>query len=1023
MRAFQKDTLREIKRTLGRFFSIFLICGIGAAFFAGVRAASPDMRLAADSYYDEQNMMDIRLLSTVGFEQDDLDQIAQIDGVETVQPGYTVDVLTTLGDKNVVTKIYSMAPEETIGTDKEINRPLLIEGRMPEADNECLADALLLSSGVKVGDTLTVASGKTDEDIQDTLTTTTFEVVGIANLPIYNGTTRDNATIGNGSVAGFLLVPESAFCSERYTEVTLTVAGAKELMSYEDAYETTVEQVTSQLETLGEQRAQDWETDVIQKAKDELADAEKEYQDGKETAEREFADAQKTIDSNQKTLDESRDTLQQSRQTLEENQKTWEQSVSAFVTQLDPSFTELSQVDAWLANLQTQYEQALDEYEQSKPFLTPEQDAQAQAQLAQMEQTIGQVSQGKQELENAATQLEQAEKQIQDGERELASGETQLKQAQATLDREKKETDDKLDDAWQEILQARQDIADLPDCEWYVLDRNMNTGFVEYGFAADRMQAIANVFPAFFFLVAALVCLTTMTRMVDEQRNNMGIAKALGYTKRTIVSKYLFYALSASLLGSILGVIIGMQIFPKVIFDAYNTIYNIPTLYTPMYVDLASISVAMAVGTTILATLWASLSSLSHKPSELMRPKAPKLGKRIFLERISVIWRRLSFSGKVTARNLFRYKKRLCMTVFGIAGCTALLLIGFGIRDSISTIATLQFEEIYQYQDIVTMKDYLTQTDIDACRQGVESLEGVQGTTVIYAKSLQTRSQAEDSSEVDAYITVPQQSQELDQWITLRDVETKQALSIEDGGAIITDKMASTLDLEPGDTLEIKTDDGWAEVTVTAVTEHYLNHYVYLSQDTYESLFGEPPAYNQLYVKTDNTEDAYEQSLRASILELDNVTQVTSNSSTIGVFQDVVDNMMTVVFVLIISAGLLAFVVLYNLTNINIGERVREIATLKVLGFTRREVDMYVFRENLWLSLLGILVGFVLGKYLHLYIMSSVEVEMIRFGRQILPMSFGLAALLTLVFTLIVSVVMSRKLRKIDMVESLKSVE
>ena len=1022
MRAIQKDTFREIRRTLGRFFSIFLICGIGAAFFSGIRAASPDMRLAADAYYDEQNMMDVRLLSTVGFDQEDLDLIAQVEGVEGVKAGYTVDVLASVGDKNLVAKVYAMTPSARQGTENDINRPLLLEGRLPQADNECLADARLTYSGLSIGDTIRVSSG-TDDEITDTLESDTLTVVGIANSPLYNGTTRDSATIGNGTVSGFLMVPDTAFCLERYTEVTLTVSGAEAMMCYDDAYDTTVERVVSALETLGEQRTEDWETEVIQAAKEELADAEQAYQDGKQTADSELAAAQKTIDDRKKELADSKKALEENEKTLSHSRTEWQEGVTAFVTQLDPSYTELSQAEGWIAEKRGQYDQAQAQYEQSKPFLTPEQDAEAQAQLSALKGGIDQAAQGLSALQSAQQQIEDGERQISEGRAQLSDGEKQLDEAQRTLDREKAKAERELEDAWQEILDARQEIDDLPDCEWYVLDRNTNVGFVEYGFAAERMQAIANVFPAFFFLVAALVCLTTMTRMVDEQRNNMGVCKALGYGKGVIAAKYLFYALSASLLGSLVGVVIGMQFFPKVIFDAYNSIYNVPTLYTPMYADLAGMSIAMAVGATFLATLWASLSSLSHKPSELMRPRAPKIGKRILLERVHFLWKRLSFSAKVTARNLFRYKKRLCMTVLGIAGCTALLLIGFGIRDSISTIAAIQFEDLYQYQDTVTMKDDLPQAEIDRCREGVAAQEGVQDTAVLYVKNAQTRSQSAGETEVDAYITVPQQSDGLEQWIKLRDVKTKTPLSLDTGGAVITDKMAQTLDLAPGDVLEIKTDDGWRQIPVAAVTEHYLNHYVYLSQADYEQVFGEPPAYNQLYVKTDSTDSAYEESLRAGILKLENVTQASSNTDTIQVFQDTVDNMMTVVIVLILSAGLLAFVVLYNLTNINIGERVREIVTLKVLGFTRREVNLYVCRENLWLSLLGVLVGFVLGKYLHLYIMNSVEVEMIRFGRQILPVSYLLAAVLTLVFTLIVSVVMSRKLRKVDMVESLKSVE
>lgn len=994
MRAIAKDTAREMRRTLGRFFSIFIICAIGAAFFAGVRATSPDMRLAADTYFDEQNMMDLRVLSTVGFEQEDIDRIAAIEGLDGVQAGYTADVLATVHDKNMVAKLYSLPESGQTGTDNDINRPLLIKGRMPESEGECLADDRLTRSGVALGDTIQLASG-TDDAITDTLRTDTLTVVGIVNSPLYTGNSRDSATIGNGTVSGFLLVPPGAFTLERYTQVTLTVAGAKGLMSYDGVYEDKVEPVSQALERLGEQRAADWETDVIQKAKDELADAEKEYRDGKKKADRAFQEGQKTIDD--------------SREKLEENQNKWQQSVTTFLQSVDPSFTALSQVDGWVQDMQAKYDAALAEYQQNQPYLTPEQDAAAQTQLGQLKEGIETVKQGKARLADAKAQLD--------------SGEKELEQAQKTLNAKKKQTKKDLDDAWEKILEARQDVADLPTLEWYVLDRNTNVGFVEYGFAADRMQAIGNVFPAFFFLVAALVCLTTMTRMVDEQRGNMGVCKALGYGKPVIASKYLVYALSASLLGSIVGVVVGMQLFPQVIFDAYNTIYNIPQLYKPMHADLAAMSIAMAVGTTIIATLWASLSSLSHKPSDLMRPKAPKMGKRILLERVRFFWKRLSFSGKVTARNLFRYKKRLCMTALGVAGCTALLLIGFGIRDSISTVATLQFDEVYQYQDIVTLKDDLPTAEIDTALAGVRGQAGVTDATVMYAKSQQTRKQGTQTPESDAYITVPPKGVALENWIVLREVKGKTPLSIGTDGVIITDKMAETLDAAPGDVIEIKTDKGWRSVTVQAVTEHYLNHYVYMSPETYQAVYGEPVAYNQVYVKTDSTEESYETALRENILKLDNITQVTSNTSTVEAFQDTVDNMMTVVVVLIISAGLLAFVVLYNLTNINIGERVREIATLKVLGFTGREVNLYVFRENLWLSLLGIAFGCLMGKALHLYIMTSVEIEMLRFGRQILPMSYLLSAVITLLFTLLVSVVMSRKLKKIDMVESLKSVE
>jgi len=993
MKAIQKDTAREIRRTLGRFFSIFLICGIGASFFAGIRASSPDMRMAADRYFDEQNMMDIQLLSTVGFEQEDLEKIQKTDGIEGLEAGYTADVLAAVEEKNLVVKLYSLPEGAQKDTENDINRPLLTEGRMPQSADECLADTRLKHKGVQLGDRIVLQSG-TEDPLSDTLKYDSVAVVGFANSPLYTGTSRDSSNIGNGMVSGFILVPKQAFALERYTQVVLTIQGAKPLMCYDNAYEDAVASAKSKLEALGEKQADNWQTDVIQKAKDELSDAEKEYREAKKKTNRELDKAQAKIDSGKAEL--------------EKNKKTWKKNVNAFLAQVDGSFTKLSQVDGWIAEKQAQYDSALSQFEQGKAYMTPEQIAQTEAQLQTMKAGIEQIKQGKAQLTEAQTQLKNAKKQLESG--------------QKTLDANRKKAEKELDDAWEKILEARQDVADLPELKWYVLDRNTNVGFVEYSFSADRMQAIANVFPAFFFLVAALVCLTTMTRMVDEQRNNMGVCKALGYGKAVIAGKYLIYALTASLLGSVIGVALGMQLFPQVIFDAYNSIYNIPKLYKPLYMDLATISVAMAVGTTILATLWACVSSLSHKPSELMRPKAPKIGKRILLERVKFFWKRLSFSGKVTARNLFRYKKRLCMTVFGIAGCTALLLIGFGIRDSISTVATKQFQEIYQYQDVVTMKSDLTTEQVARCVQTVKQQQGVTDAAALYNKSEKVRKQGGEET-CDVYITVPEEPKLLNNWVVLKQKKTQTPLMLEDGSAVITDKMAQVLNLQPGDVMEIETDEGWRAVKVQDVAEHYLYHYAYLSPETYRQVYGEPVVYNQIYLKTDSTDAAFEQNLRAALLEKENITQVTSNTETIRMFQETVDNMMAVVVVLILSAGLLAFVVLYNLTNINISERVREIATLKVLGFTRKEVNLYVFRENLWLSLLGIFIGFFLGDALHLYIMKTVEIEIMRFGRQILPMSYGFSALLTLSFALLVSVVMSHKLKKIDMVESLKSVE
>ena len=644
-----------------------------------------------------------------------------------------------------------------------------------------------------------------------------------------------------------------------------------------------------------------------------------------------------------------------------------------------------------------------------------------QAQERQLEKT-------KIETENqfavADEKLLDARQQYADGLAELEEGRQELIDGQKEYEDAKAEAEQELADGKEEILDAESEVREIEKGKWLLGDRSDNTSFSSYGDNADKIAAIATVFPVFFFLVAALVALTTMTRMVEEERGQVGTMKALGYTRGQIAAKYILYALTASLAGSGVGMLIGMQLFPRIILSAYNIMYDLPDLLTPFNWGFGLLATGAAVACTLLATLNACWAELREQPASLMLPKAPKAGKRILLEHIGPVWRRLRFTHKVTARNLFLYKKRFFMTVVGIAGCTALLVTGFGLQDSISDIVEKQFDELAHYQMLVSLQDEsaLDGRDLAAILNDETKVTG----HLAVSQQDATVVPEEGGEEDNLYIVVPSDTEAMTEYFTFRQRTTGETVPFEEGSVVISEKLAERHDLSVGDSITVENADGdEASFTITGVCENYIYHYLYMSEDVYRDAFGEEPETNLLYCRLAEGVDTpeAEDELATALLKCRDIAGAQFTHEITASFRQSLDSINYIVVVLIIAAGALAFVVLYNLTNINITERSKELATIKVLGFYDGEVGAYIYRETSVLTLIGTVCGLVFGIALHTFVIRTAEVDMVMFGRSIYPMSFVWSALLTIAFSLLVNLVMYRKLKNISMVESMKAPE
>ncbi|MDR2519393.1 MAG: ABC transporter permease [Spirochaetaceae bacterium] len=1054
-KTYGKTIAREIRFTLGRFAALFAIVALGVGFLAGLLATTPDLKVSIDRYFDRAGMMDIWVKGTMGFSERDAALLKALPTVDRVLPAYVADALvTTDKDEALAARIYGL-PLESMAEDgaeeingpeakgKAVNKLELISGRMPQRDDECLVqEGGGYLSSLAAGDRAALAAEDTSA-----YTVTGFTVTGVAKSPLYISTEREPSSIGNGRLGLVIYARAGAYALPAYTDIYITVKGAEQLTSFTEPYARLVEAAAREVQQLGAERAGSRRDEIIAGAggitPGALADAEAEYREAKRSAEAGLAAARAELDAGKAELAKGEREFKEAEAAFAAAESGFAKKRDAALKELDDSGAaiargeaEIARAKARLSENKTRLDAAREQVEKhrGKWYLifsrgAKERIAQYDAGLAAYAAGSSAVSAKEQELRSGQEALLAARR---GAEREFAGAEAELAAARAELDsgrlrllgarerlrageaeyaRRSAETASRLTDSGEQLERAKQRIADnpVPLPQWYVLDRNANVGCMNYKANVEKIADVAAVFPLFFILIAALVALTTMTRMVEEERVEIGTLKALGYHKRAILLKYLVYCGLTGALGSIAGMVSGFQGLPFIIYRAFSAIYRLPPLVTRFNVPFALISCGLVLACTMGATACACYRSLWEKPAFLMLPRPPKSGKRVFLEYIPFIWNRMKFTHKVTARNLIRQKKHFFMTITGIAGCTALMVAAFGLRDSMTDIAKTQFEELFRYDLQIEARP------MAALKTPLENRALAHSEAGFIIKG---------TERFNISMVVPQNAESLPDFIRLQDRRTAAPLRFSDTQAVLTEKIAERLGLSAGDAFTLENARGIrGEVTLSAVTENYVGVFAYLGAKAYAETFGSEPSYRTIFACTGIQGDAERDRFLAALLAEEPVMSAEFTSRIQESYNNLLHSIGFVVLVLIFAAGGLAVIVLYNLTNININERRREIATLRVLGFHRSEAAAYIFREITVLSIVGALAGLCAGIPLHGFIISVAENPDLMFGRRIGPLSFAFSGMITLFFSGVVDLFMLKKLDSIKMADSMKAAD
>ena len=1027
-KSIKKDFRREIKKSISRFISILLIVVLGVAFYSGIRSSSPAMQMTADAVYDKENFMDIRVVGTLGLTENDLNAIKEIEGVELVEGAYTTDFLCLANSSEIVTKVLAM-PDT-------INDVMVSEGRYPEKYNECVVSREFLEeSGFAIGDYVTLLTG-TDDSIFDTLASETYQIVGIGSTSYFLNGDMGTSTIGDGVVDGYIVIPQEAYVTDIYTSIHITVSGAKELDSYSKDYEALVENVIEKIELIADKRCDIRYSEVRSQSNEMLEDAKNDYLEAEVTARNELAEAEQELLENEKKYEEENAILEENLtfiQNAEANLPLYRQQVADGERELNKAKEDLAEIELEVKKAEEDYEAYIND-----PTKTEEQIKNAKDTLLLVKGSYDfyakTVEAKEKELEQGKQDLAKLENAVAN-KNELIAGSEKLQKAKEELERgrekyeiAKQDAEAELEDAKVKLAEAEREINSMEIPVWYVLNRDAVESYMSFKNDTQSISAIGTVFPIIFFLVAALVALTTMTRMVEEQRTQIGTLKALGYSKFTIIGKYILYAGLATVIGSVIGVFLGEFTIPYLIVGAYKTsYYNLGATVVTLNVIHALVASLAAILCTVGATLFACYKELRAAPAELMRPEAPKAGKRILLENIGFIWERLNFGQKAAMRNLFRYKKRFFMTLFGVGGCMALLLVGLGIRDSVSAMANNQYGEVFKYDGIVSVDSTLTRAQRRAMLSDVSDISDITdyiqaNRTMVYAIGKSSDNLADEKN---AYLIIPRDTDKFEEYISIRERGSLvDELELSDEGVIITEKYAKLLGVSIGDSIHVRLSESDAypkEVKVVGITENYIFNYIYMTPKLYQSLYNVTSETNVLLLKMEDAANVEDISSR--LLKISGVNSVTMNADELGELNTVINSLYFIVVLMIVAAAILAFVVLYNLNNINISERHRELATLKLLGFYDGELSAYVYRENVVLTILGTILGIFLGILLHRFVMVTVETDVYMFGRELQPLSIAIGAVLTIIFALATNLIMYFRLKKLDMIESLKSVE
>lgn len=933
MSSFVKDIFREIKGSFGRFISIFAIVALGCGFFAGVKATCPDMQMSAHNYFVRSNLMDISLVSSYGVTKEDAHVINNLDCVSGVMPAYSKDVIYNVDDDSIVLRLFSYIPNLDDSSPYKLNLPNLKEGRLPQNPGEIALETHDMTAGeFKIGDIINIQA-PAGENLADSIKYSEYKIVGIIDLPMYIGFTRDTTTVGNGKVNTNAIICENDFSMPYYTQMFVTVNGAKELDPFSEEYKEFIDKAMAKIEPV-------------------FADCVNErYTDLKNSILSKIENGEESIGYINTLID-----------------------IEDVSVLLDVKAQKLTEYDI----LKAQYEKA---EQDNSPFKSVYRSklVQSQTMLEKLDALIYAKTENNEEVLNSFRE-------------EIRENSLEIEAAKETL-------------------------LTLKEPVFFNTLRKDYTDIASFKTDSERVDSIAKVFPVFFIVVAALVCLTTMTRMVEEQRTVIGTYKALGYSSLKICSKYLIYALVAAISGGLIGMAIGFKLFPIIVFECYKLLYNMESIQAPFRFGYAAICLLVTIVLVSSTVLYSCMSELKSVPASLMRPKPPKTGKRVFLEKIKFIWNRMSFISKVTIRNLFRYKKRFFMTVIGVAGCTALIITGFGLKTSIASMVDVQFEEIFVYDGIILPAIADTQ-NVYKENKILNNKESVKGYINLLQSTIDTY---KDDNTVNAvYLMVPESYENFSEFIILKDKNGK--VEVENDGVVISEKLSILLDCKIGDTIKLKLPDGYpVEVKVTGISECYALHYVYMTGEYYEKCFNKPVELSATLANFN--EGVNEKKLVENLLLEDDILAVSVTSDTAQSFIDMIKSLNLIVIVLIVCAGALAFVVLYNLGNINITERTREIATIKVLGFYDGESSSYIFRESYISSLIGILLGWIIGAVLHRFVVITAEVDLVMFERSLKISDVLISSVLTAIFAILVNMILHQKLKSVSMVESMKAVE
>ena len=1046
----RKTVFRAIRQSLARYLAIVGIIALGAGFFTGLKVTKTSMLKTGEQYLTDTNFYDFRLLSTYGWTEESVASLARTDGIADAEGSVSTDVLATVSGRELVVHAMSLTGR--------INTPQLTSGRLPEAADECVVDDYSLA-GLSIGDRITLSDAN-EEDRLDMFSGTEYTVVGTVRSPLYINYERGTTTLGTGTVSGFLILSPAGFATDYYTEIYLTTA--EKATIYSDAYDAIIDGLTDPVTEAAEAAAGARFTTLKADAEQELADARKEYEDGLAEYEdglKEYNDGLAEYEDGLREYEDGLAEYEDGVSTLASTKRSTLKKISDGLAQVDAAEADLNEkkstAEAGIAQAQAAIPQAeaavvtltaqraaveadttLDEATRAATLaqidagLTEAQAtldslntalATAQAGLAQIEAGLSECAATRSSLTEARAtaqaKFRQAQQKLDDASEELADAKEELDDAEAELADAKEELDDgkaELDDAEGELADAEQELSDLSAPDTYVLDRTSNVGYVCFESDSEIVNGVSRVFPFFFFAVAALVCVTTMNRMVADERGQIGTFKSLGYGYGAIMSRYLFYSGSASLLGCIFGTLVGSYVFPKVIWQGYMIMYSMPQNVTVFDVGLITLSCVSYLVLSLGVTYFSCRSELSEPAAELIRPKSPKPGKRILLEHIGFLWNRLSFLRKVALRNVFRYHKRLIMMMLGIGGCMALLLTGLGLNDSITSLAERQYTEICTYDASVNFSDDITgQEDafLSSCGDGVTGAAFLSSSTVDLATDAYTGSVSLVS--VDSF-------SELDGLMDFH-LDGVTVPAPEDGCCIISENVADRYGVSIGDTITLTRDTTQRlPVKVTGIYENVIYNYVYTTSATVRAAYGEAPK-KVAYLGFAEGADVH--ATGAVIQGADDVVAITLTEDMLTRVNSMLDSMKYIVMLVIACAAALDFIVLFNLTNINIIERVREIATIKVLGFNRRETSQYIMRENVVLTVCGGLAGIPLGILLLRYVMSQIKIDMIAFKPLLEPRSYVIAIALAFVFTFSVNLIMKPRLERINMAEALKSVE